>query len=248
MNGRFVILSDIHGNLSALNAVVDDFKARRYNPDGIILLGDNINYGMRPNEVIQVLKALEYPVTVNLFGNHEKALMDNDTTRFATDRGRQILAYTRNRLTESSRMYLLDHLTHAGFREINIGGKEMLFVHGSLSDPFWGKMDEVEVTNAVYAKYDYVISGHSHIPHMMEKFYEAAGRTDYRNKKRTVFLNPGSVGQPRNHNPRAQYLFVDVASEMFHFNSVAYDIKGEQLLYKGEEIDDFYRERLTNGI
>ena len=71
---------------------------------------------------------------------------------------------------------------------------------------------------------------------------------EYRNKKRTIFLNPGSVGQPRNHNPRAQYLFVDTEKEIFHFNSVEYDVEYEQSLYEGANIDNFYKIRLKNGI
>lgn len=244
---RIAVLSDIHANLSALELVLRDVS-ERYTIDGFAILGDLINYGMRPNEVIHTIKNIKTPVMVNLSGNHEKALMDNDTARFSTDRGRQILAYTRNRLTEDSRMYLLNRLSRSGLQEIQIDGKTMLFVHGSLSDPFWGKMDDAEISDTIYTKYDYVFSGHSHIPNMMERFYHDATRADFRNKKRTIFLNPGSVGQPRNHNPQAQYLFVDTELEIFHFNSVKYDIDKEQSLYTAREIDDFYRERLAKGI
>ena len=57
MNSKFVVLSDIHANLSALKAVIRDFK-EKYKPDGIFLLGDMVNYGMRPNEVIQEMELL----------------------------------------------------------------------------------------------------------------------------------------------------------------------------------------------
>ena len=124
----------------------------------------------------------------------------------------------------------------------------ILFVDCSLIDRFFCKMTDEEMSKQIYAKYDYVISGHSHVPNFTEKFYEDKSKPEYRNKKRTVFLNPGSVGQPRNHNPRAQYLFVDFEAEIFHFNSVRYDVRYEQILYEGTEIDSFYRTRLTNGI
>lgn len=249
MNDRFVILSDIHGNLSALDAVLVDFEARGYQPDGIVLLGDNVNYGMRPNEVIERLIALGnvYAVMVNLCGNHEKALLDGDTERFSTERGKQVLAYTKSRLKPAALDYI-GRLTKAGYAELVLNGRRLLFVHGTESNPFWGKMDGAEMSRPIYAQYDYVISGHSHIPDMTEKFYETADRPDYRNKKRTVFLNPGSVGQPRNHNPRAQYLYVDFLTETFHFNTVAYDVKAEQSLYIMDEIDGFYKTRLANGV
>ena len=70
MGNKFVVLSDIHANLSALKAVIQDFKDK-YSPDGVILLGDLINYGMRPNEVISEIKllSLEFPIICNLHGN-----------------------------------------------------------------------------------------------------------------------------------------------------------------------------------
>ena len=91
-----------------------------------------------------------------------------------------------------------------------------------------------------------MLSGHSHIPHLFEMMYPAE-RPLYRNRRRTVFVNPGSVGQPRNHNPRAQYAYLDIAADTVHFNSVEYDIDLEQSLYT-PDIDPFYRERLTRGI
>ena len=250
MVNNLIILSDIHSNLNALESVINDFEGRGLQPSAIALLGDCINYGMRPNEVIERLNEIykRYEIIVNIFGNHEKALLDGDTSHFSTDRGRSMLEYTRTRLSDKSKDYLLNQLSPAGMKEMNVNGKLILFVHGSLTDPFWGKMTDEEMSKQIYAKYDYVISGHSHVPNFTEKFYEDKSKPEYRNKKRTVFLNPGSVGQPRNHNPRAQYLFVDFEAEIFHFNSVRYDVRYEQILYEGTEIDSFYRTRLTNGI
>lgn len=242
-----IILSDIHGNLSALDAVIADFQSRYPENKTIVLLGDIINYGMRPNEVIKRLHELAgiYEISVNLFGNHEKALLDGDTTRFSTERGRTVLEITRKMLIQESYCYL-KNLNSKGFQEMDITGKKILFVHGSIEDPFWGKLNEITLEDTRYSKYDYVISGHSHIPHLIEKFYPA-DKPEYRNKKRTIFLNPGSVGQPRNHNPKAQYLYVDIPTETVHFNSVIYDIKAEQSLYT-DKIDHFYSDRLKKGI
>lgn len=250
MKGKIIVLTDIHGNLSALYAVIADIENRLYHPDCIVILGDIINYGLRPNEVIKEIITLSqrYSILANLFGNHEKALFDGDTSHFSTDRGRSVLEYTRTRLSDESKDYLLNYLSPTGMKEMNVDEKLVLFVHGSLTDPFWGKMTGKEMSEQVYAKYDYVISGHSHVPNFTEKFYEVKSKPEYRNKKRTVFLNPGSVGQPRNHNPRAQYLFIDFEAEIFHFNSVRYDVEYEQNLYEGAAIDSFYKTRLTNGI
>ena len=244
---KLLVLSDIHANLSALKEVLKDADSR-YEYEAIAILGDMVNYGMRPDHVIELIKDLKYPVIANLFGNHEKALFDGDTSHFSTDRGRSVLQYTRRILSNESKDYLLDHLSKTGTKEMEISGKKVLFVHASLADPFWGKMTDEEMSKPLYEKYDYVISGHSHIPNFTERFYEVKSNPEYRDKKRTVFLNPGSVGQPRNHNPRAQYLFVNFVEETFHFNSVRYNVEYEQTLYEGTEIDVFYKTRLTNGI
>lgn len=247
MINSLIILSDIHGNLSALNAIIKDFEAKDYRPDAIAILGDIINYGMRPNEVIERLKNLseKYYISVNLWGNHEKALIDGDTSNFSTERGKQVLDFTRYSLTNESLDYIKG-LSKEGLTESVIGGKRIFFIHGSITDPYWGKLNHEIADDLQYSQYDYIISGHSHIPHFFEKFYPREN-PEYRNKKRTVFLNPGSVGQPRNHNPKAQYLYIEIASEIFHFNSVEYDIEAERSLFS-DEVDSFYSDRLINGI
>lgn len=242
---KFILLSDIHGNLEALKSVVGDFT-EKYNPDGIILLGDILNYGMRPNEVVDFLAGIDVPICVNIYGNHEKALADNDTTRFSTGRGVQLLEYTRSMLSKTTQEYAYLNMESSGKKELEIAGHKVLATHGNIHDPYWGRIDEEELSNPDYGLFDYVLSGHSHIPHFIERFYTVE-RPEYRNKKRTVFINPGSVGQPRNHNSRAQYAFVDFREEIFHFNSVEYDIAFEQSLYP-PELDKFYSKRLSNGI
>lgn len=247
MNDKIVILSDIHGNLSALEAVIRDMEGKNYHPDALVILGDNINYGMRPNEVIASLKDIseKYKVIVNLCGNHEKALMDGDTTHFSTERGKKILDFTRNILTVESMRYIAQ-LTTDGIKDLIICNKKFLFVHGNISDPYWGKLNCETFNDFRYSSFDYVISGHTHIPQMIEYFF-SINNPKYRNKKRTVFLNPGSVGQPRNHNPEAQYLYMEIGTEIVHFNSVPYDIDIERSLYNNE-VDRFYSDRLINGI
>lgn len=243
---KIIVLSDIHGNLSALKAVISDFEKRGYEPDAIAVLGDNINYGMRPNEVVATLRRLgdRYRILVNIWGNHEKALLDSDTTKFSTERGREILDYTRDIINTESLEYI-QLLEQSGRTELNICGKNILFIHGSLDDPYWGKLNADTIDERYYS-FDYVISGHSHIPHLIEKYYKC-DNPKLRNKKRTIFINPGSAGQPRNHNPRAQYAYVDFGNEIFHFNAVPYDIAFEQSLYPSR-LDQFYKTRLTNGI
>lgn len=242
---KLLLLSDIHGNLSALKAVFEDIKSTEC-LDGIILSGDIVNYGMRPNEVISMLKSLSIPIMANVYGNHEKALLDGDTSHFSTERGKHLLEFTRKILNEESVAYIQENCNPTGHAEIKLDGKRILIIHGTLADPYWGKMTDLEMSNPEYSKYDYVIFGHSHIPNLTEKFYECDA-PEYRNRHRTIFINPGSVGQPRNHNPRAQYAILDLYSESVNFNSVGYDVAAEQELYP-DHLDQFYSIRLKNGI
>lgn len=242
---RIAILSDIHANLSALQSVLKDIRECA-EIDAYILLGDIVNYGMRPNEVIAELEHLDKPILANIWGNHECAMVDDmQLPHFATDRGRSALMYMRNILSEHSKQYL-DGMTKEGFVELDVEGKKILLVHGDMKDVYWGKMADVEQRDECYKKYAYVLHGHSHVSQYNEVFY-ADENPLMRNKKKTVFINPGSVGQPRNHNPRAQYALLDTRTGECQLLCAEYDIAYERSLYP-EEIDPFYKERLERGV
>lgn len=240
---RILLLSDIHANLSALNAVFDDADKHGY--DSVALLGDLINYGMRPNEVIARIKEENKPVVCNIFGNHEKALDGRENKHFSTDRGRYALQYTKSVLSDDSLAYLNEMESRAWMTK-EVDGKKFLFMHGDLDDPYWGRFNTDKMKDERYATFDYVISGHSHIPHHIECFFPCNDPT-HRNKKRTIFINPGSVGQPRNHTPHAQYGILDTVTSAYEHRCTIYDVKREQALYT-EKLDSFYKERLTLGI
>lgn len=242
---KLIVLSDIHANLSALTSVLDDIQ-NKYVPDAYVILGDIVNYCMRPNEVITRLKQIKTPVICNLFGNHENALFGRNIDKFSTTRGLLMLNYTKSIMNSESAEYITHNLISSGMKETTIDGKMFLFVHGNIADPYWGKMTDDQIANGIYSKYDYVVSGHSHIPHYIEHFYNSDDFA-YRNKKKTIFINPGSVGQPRNHNNRAQYSFLDTRQESCYFESVEYDYRYEQSLFT-DEVDLFYRDRLSKGI
>ena len=242
---RLVLLSDIHANLTALLAVLKDIESIG-EVDSFVLLGDFVNYGPRPNEAIEIAKQLPKPLIVNLWGNHEYSIFGGSLDRFATDRGKAVLKYTNTILTEDSREYLNKCMNHQGMEEKEICGKRILFMHGNMDDPYWGKFGIDKMNDERFAEYDYVISGHSHGPHYVEHFF-ASDNVEYRNKKRTIFINPGSVGQPRNHNPYAQYGILDVESGNYEHRCVWYDVKEEQKLFS-DSVDKFYKDRLTLGI
>lgn len=241
---RVLIISDIHGNLNALNAISK--KAAECEIDGCAILGDLIDYGMRSNEAVSAVKSLPFPVLCNIYGNHERAIINADYERFSSERGRDSARYTRSVLTADTTAYIKTGMTAAGVCEFSVSGKKCLAVHGSLKDVFWKSISPSDIDLSDYSEYDYVFSGHSHLPHFFERYFDADDKR-MRNKKKTVFINPGSVGQPRNHNNKAQFAVLDTDTEELTFHKVAYDIAGEQALYCGQ-VDEFYKTRLEDGI
>lgn len=239
---RILILADIHANLSAFQAVIE--SAGQYRPDGAVFLGDLIDYGMRPNEVVAQMERLPFPLLHALRGNHEQALLNQDMSRFSSARGMVMSQYTQSKLSVYSRNYIMG-LDARGYAEISVGGKRILLVHGSMDDPFWGKLAPENAGDA-YQPYDVVLSGHTHRPHYFEQYYPTPG-SPYRGEEKTIFINPGSVGQPRNHNPMAQYAVFDTRTGETILAGTPYSIQTEQSLYP-PELPDFYRERLALGI
>ena len=241
---RLALLSDIHANVTALNAVLEEVGRRHV--DKFVLLGDLVNYGMRPNEIVDMVREMDDKFIAKIWGNHEKAVMDNDTTRFATDRGRAILHYTQKRLSQESIDFINNKMNRDGTCSLEIDGKKFLLVHGIMGDPYWGKFTPAELMREEYAQYDFVLTAHSHVCHYFEVLFKADSPST-RNKKKTVFINPGSVGQPRNINPCAQFGILDTATTEYEHVCVPYDIVAEQELYT-DEVDVFYKDRLTLGI
>ena len=248
MEGKYLILSDIHGNVCAFDAVMEHCEKEIF--DGIILLGDCIDYGMRSNEIIQRIVSLSKgkwkdKIIVNIWGNHEKLIVDKDLDRLSSDRGRVIAQYTASHLSEESVEFIEKAMNRDGAQSFTLCGLKCLAIHGSKEDCYW-KAITPEKLRGEYDEYDLVMGGHSHYSHCFTKFYPTENAA-LRNKKAVMFLNPGSVGQPRNQNPNAQYAVISLPSRQVELRSVKYDVEYEQSLFP-EEIDEFYKIRLTNGV
>ena len=238
------ILSDIHGNLPALQAVATDMQS--YPVEGIVLLGDLIDYGMQSNETVRYIRsAMQDRILVSIWGNHERAILLSDFTRFSSRRGAECAQYTASRLTDQTRAYLDQMLIHDGCHSFELGGKRVLAVHGSLEDVYW-KAITPDQPRGDYSAYDLVLSGHSHDSHVFTRYYDCQD-PDRRNKHAVLFINPGSVGQPRNHHPEAQYVLLDKQTLSVCMRAVPYDVEAAMAAYDGH-VDDFYRSRLAFGV
>lgn len=235
---KIAIFSDIHANLTALHTVLDHCFSKYSKDTSIIHLGDCIDYGMRPNEVIDELYGLKSNIIGNIKGNHEQALLKKENNKFSSERGVQANAYTKSILNSKAKKFI-NSMQDSPY-VIDIAHKKILLVHGDLEDFYWGKMNENERCKKQYLEYDYVFSGHTHISSLSYNVHRGNGH-------RTVFINPGSIGQPRNCNTCAQYAVVDLFSASVYFEAVPYDYEKEQILYKGQ-IHNYYKERLSKGI
>lgn len=241
---RLLILSDIHGNLTALERVLVH-AYRGDNPDALVLLGDNVDYGPRSNEVIARLSAIDTPLVCSLWGNHEKAILDGEYERFSSLRGVKSAQYTAQQLDASSVEWIQSHSERNGYKSFVLCGKRFFAVHGSIQDPYWGTISPASVSADDYAGYDVVLSGHSHIPHAFGAFY-AVDDPKLRGKQIVEFINPGSVGQPRNRDPRASYAVWD-SEQGISLVTVPYDIELEQRCFDSV-VDGFYSSRLEFGV
>ena len=241
---KVAILSDIHGNLQALKEVINDLSS--YDVDSIVLLGDLIDYGMQSNESVELIrKEFSSKIICNIWGNHEKAILTEDFDHFSSQRGVESAKFTALQLNDEVKDYLNDDLIHEGKLEFELDNMNALAIHGSLLDNYW-KAIFPDNLNGDYCDYDIVFSGHSHYPHVFQKFYEV-DNPDMRDKKSVLFINPGSVGQPRNHNPNAQYAILDTETMGVELRAVEYPVDEAMDLYDGS-IDEFYQTRLKNGI
>lgn len=242
--GKYAILSDIHGNLHALRAVYMDMQS--YDIQGVLLLGDLIDYGMQSNEVAEFVEMwFQGCILCNIWGNHEHAIMHDVYEHFSSERGRASARWTASILNESTKEYLDQKLKHEGMIEFWLDGLNCLAIHGALEDYYW-KAIEPEDVRGDYRKYDMVFSGHSHFSHVFSKLYDTDNLV-MRNKHLVQFINPGSVGQPRNHHPQAQYAVFDSKTRSVDMRAVDYDVENAMKLYGGE-MDLFYRDRLKYGI
>ena len=240
---KIIVLSDIHGNKTALEAVIIYLK--KFKAEQLIILGDIIDYGPHSNEVIKIIQGCQIPILCNLWGNHEQSITEENYKYFSSNRGKIAAKYTHSILNNNSWNFIRNSMNKKGMVEFIVEGKFCLAIHGSLQDIYWKSImpgDDLKE----YRKYDYVFSGHSHLPHYFAEYYKVDNPVT-RNRKKTVFINPGSVGQPRNLCPLSQFSIWDTKTEEIIMAHVPYDIKKEQKKFT-KDVDVFYKTRLEDGI
>ena len=226
------IISDVHSNLTALEAVID--KLPRY--DELFCLGDIVGYGPQPNEVVSRLVGLRPAVT--LVGNHDYATVSGDVQGFSANAATAV-EWTRQKLDRASRDYLAALKPSA---RIERERRTFALFHGSPRDPlneyvFPGIPVAIGRSLVRAASAGIVLLGHTHMP-MLYRFEDS------------VLANPGSVGQPRDGDPRASFALLTLSQGdvKFEVRRVEYDIDAvaDRILHSG--LPSFLAERLYIGV
>jgi len=240
---RVAVISDIHANLHALEAVLAAIDADA--TEELWCLGDLVGYGPKPNECCALVQTR---ATVCLAGNHDLAVRGTiDLSEFSGDAG-EAAAWTKTVLTDESQRFL-DGLEPQG------EASGVALYHGSARDPVWEYVlsDEAATATFVLTEEHLVLVGHSHAA-LQVSFRDsvlegglAPGGTELELGGARRLLNPGSVGQPRDGDPRAAYLLLDLAGERASFRRVEYDIERTQAEMRDAGLPELLAERLAVG-
>ncbi|MBM3145244.1 MAG: metallophosphoesterase family protein [Chloroflexi bacterium] len=241
---RVLLISDIHANLTALEAVLNDVAAY----DSVWFLGDLVGYGPDPNECVERLRAL--PGLVALRGNHDAAILNQLSIEAFNVEARLAITWTRNHLSPANLTYL-DELP----AKVQVMD-DVTLAHGSPRQPVWEYILNTQTATENFFFFDtpYCFIGHTHLPSV---FYLADGRSQadlfvpladsqFELSSRLI-LNPGSVGQPRDRDPRAAYAIFDLETKMIEFRRVAYDIPAVQERMREAGLPERHINRLEAG-
>jgi len=240
---HILIISDIHANLTALEAVLAD--AGEY--DAVWCLGDLVGYGPDPNECIDRVRNL--PELVCMLGNHDAAALGQiDVDTFNVE-ARQALKWTQDVLTDSSTAFLQSLPERHVIDNVTL-------VHGSPRQPVWEYLLDTRTAtlNFGYFETPYCFVGHTHLPVLyylpdesrVAKLIVPEPTMDLTLAPRAI-LNPGSVGQPRDRDPQASYALYDSDLNMWEYRRIPYDIPAVQARMAAAGLPERHIQRLTAG-
>jgi diadenosine tetraphosphatase ApaH/serine/threonine PP2A family protein phosphatase len=239
---RIAVLSDIHSNLVALDTVL----ARIGAVDAIWHLGDVVGYGPEPDAVVGRLTELG---AIGVRGNHDAAACGGTEIDWFNPEARAAMEWTRGVISDGTRAWL------AALPQRRLEA-DFTLVHGSPRDPTWEYVTSAALARAGLSAIstEHGLHGHTHVPiaftmvdGRMRTLVPRAGNTVALGEGRT-FLNPGSVGQPRDRDPRASYLVLDTAARTATWGRVAYDVDAVGVAMRAAGLPVRLADRLRVGV
>jgi len=218
---RYLVISDIHANRTALEAVLRDAAPF----DMIWCLGDLVGYGPDPNECVARIQDFEH---ICVAGNHDWAALGHLTLDDFNTEARIAHLWTREELTPVSQEYLQQ-------LPVRLEQGDFTLVHGSPREPIWEYLLDLggALINFSHFSTPFCLVGHTHLP-LMFVLNEEGGRpyamvpeigTPIPLRRHRMILNPGSVGQPRDGDPRASYAILDTDAMTWELHRVPYPIE-----------------------
>ncbi len=239
---RILVVSDVHANLRALDAVIDAAGS----VDALWHLGDVVGYGPDPDAVVGRLRALG---AVGVCGNHDAAALGGrEIEQFNVD-ARRAMEWTKGTISSQTQEWL-------AAQPLRREDGPYSLVHGSPRDPIWEYITSAPVARANLAILGTSIGlfGHTHLPivyrdehGMIETISPSHGSTIRLDDRRTL-LNPGSVGQPRDGDRRAAFFVLDTERSEGRWGRVAYDIAGTQADMRAAKLPERLIARLDHGL
>lgn len=239
---RVLVLSDIHANIRALDAVLEAAG----DVDAVWHLGDVVGYGPDPDAVVARLDSLG---AIGVRGNHDAAAVGGPEIEHFNADARRAMEWTRDAIGAGTRAWL------AALPERRVE-RDFTLVHGSPRDPTWEYLTSAPVARANLAAFEtaYCLHGHTHLPvtfrdddGRIEMIAPASGSSIGLDSRRAL-LNPGSVGQPRDGIPTASYLVIDTERREARWRRAAYDIAATQAAMRAVHLPARLVERLDYGL
>jgi len=240
---KIAIISDVHANLEALTAVMQDIESR--NAERVFFLGDVVGYGADPNKCIKLIGDL---CEIKLLGNHDYVAMGLESPEHFNVMAKQSIFWTRKELKKKAIERMSDFEMEATFLDY-------YFVHASPDNPAdWNYMVSVDdaVRNFDFFSQGFCFVGHSHLPAVFclqpdrkvdlieSDWFEAKPDCRY-------IINVGSVGQPRDGNRNACYIEAETDTNRFEFRRVPYDLRLAQEKMRKAQLPEFLITRLASG-
>jgi predicted phosphodiesterase len=238
-----LVISDVHANLEALIAVLQFAE----NYDAVYCLGDIVGYGPDPNDCIEIIKSL--PNVYCVKGNHDAAILGEMNMRLFNHEARSVIDWQKSHISIENLAFLKDLPEKVVLPNI-------FLVHGSPRYPIWEYILDpfIARANFDYFKEDYCFVGHTHqalICHWepnSEKMNWTNHLNGYQNKlEARMILNPGSVGQPRDNDPRASFGIFDDQRMTWEVKRVSYPINKTQQKINDLNLPGKNAQRLAGG-
>jgi predicted phosphodiesterase len=240
---RVAVLSDVHSNLHALEAVLAEVDAGRF--DALWFLGDLVGYGPRPNECAALLQER---AAICLAGNHDLVVLGRIPIDSFVGEAAAAARWTQDVLDENARSFL-DAL------EPQAVGPDAELFHGSPCDPVWEYVLGDAVAAAAFARTTapLVLIGHSHVALEISNGDDLRGEqapagTELELGRLRRLLNPGSVGQPRDGDRRAAWLEIDIAAARATFRRTDYPVERTQDEMREAGLPEALAARLAFGV